>query len=880
MRQVLLIGIVYSLIGLFSINGQTAKEVVGSPVCPDPITYINTSGDTILLFPQGDNISHYLLTNDGLPVVKNRHQYNYARYVNGDWQPGAHEVKRPGQLTKRFQKRYRQEWEKAQTAEQSIQASLKATQLAPSVPAEGEINILMILVEFANQSHSQTKEQVQALFNGSSTETHAAFGQYYQQASHGKLTVNVDVVGWYNCDQNYSDFSDAKGMYLTGNLVRKAVDMAEKDGVDFSKYDNDGDGKADAVMIMHAGLGADHRSETQYIWPHSWSLSGTVNKAVTYDGVRVDHYVIACEMRQYNGQREAAGIGTFAHEFGHALGLPDLYDGTGKSSGLGHWAIMSAGSWLDGGYRPGNFCAWSRAELGWEAPQIIQASDYGEYELKPSTSQANQVIQIETNDPNEYFLLENRQKEYNDQQQPAAGLAVYHINREQIKKDRGINDNRDLPGIRLVEADFSTSAGLYGGDDRGAYRDLFPGPQNNTEIGAFTVPDTKLFNGDFSGVEIKDIQHRDRVIHFSLVAPQATISWSNTNLFESYLNDGTVRNAVQLHLNNAAFAREEGELPAEALRVSNLPDGLTATLIAKSATRAEIKLEGSAALHESEHDIYNIEITLTDAAFKDATVDQVYNSSNDKIRLLWYDEEEGARFYVEDFEGCAPPAFPDGWEVLQGSKGTASVWETCVGNNHTDLGRYGVQFYDKNTQKEEFWLISPAIDLTGFHDIKFSFWQKYDLNGEAKNKVAISTDKSNWHIIYDGHPEKNDTWEEAVAAIPASFEGETIYLGFCMYDTQAWGWFWDDVALYNEGANAIVEIENDPAVKMIYDTDLQRLVLETATPVKLIEVININGQVRMRSQQNELELHGLADGIYVVMVQMEGDKYKVIKFRK
>lgn len=880
MHKVLLTGIVYSLFCLNVVSGQSHKRVIGAPVSPESITYVTTSGDTLQLFPSGDNISNYLLTNEGLPVIRQGNQYHYARFKNGNWYSDNKEIGVTGNLSTKQQKKYRQALQMKQAAEQTFKYQLKATHLVAPVPSTGDINVLLILVEFSNQIHTRSKEEITSLFNDPGNETHAGLKTFYQQASHGKLNVNIDVAGWYNCDQASSNFSDSKGMYLTGNLVRKAVDLAEADGIDFSKYDNDGDGKVDAVMVMHAGLGADHRSETKYIWPHSWSLSETVNKSVTYDGVRIDHYVTACEMRQYDGQMKGAGIGTFVHEFGHALGLPDLYDGSGKSSGLGHWAMMSAGSWLDRGYHPGNFCAWSRVKLGWETPQIINAADHGNYELMAATSNADQVIQIETIDPTEYFLLENRQKEFNDQKQPTAGLAVYHIHRDKIKKDRGVNDDRDLPGIRLLEADFSKSAGLYGGDDRGSYRDLFPGPSNSTTLGAFTTPDTKLFTGGFSGVEIVRIEHQNELVTFSLVAPKPTMNWVNTNLFESYLNDGSVRNTIEVQLNNASFAIENGDLPLEALQVTNLPEGLTVNVKVENSNVAEIVIEGKATNHEYENAVHNMQLAFTDAAFSNIAANDVYQVSQDQIRLLWYDTEEGVRFFMEDFETCVPPKFPQGWEVKNGTNGTTSHWQTCVGNNHTELGKYGVQFYDKNTQKEEFWLISPAIDLTGFQDIKFSFWEKYDLNGEAKNRVAISTDKINWHTLYEDHPENNDTWEEAVAAIPKVYEGETVYLGFCMYDTHAWGWFWDDVALYNDGIDAVIELESDPEVQMIYDTDLQRLFLHTVTPMQSVEIIDMNGSVVIQSHQNEISLSHLSSGIYVILVKLQNNSSKVIKFRK
>ncbi|MBK3519649.1 M6 family metalloprotease domain-containing protein [Carboxylicivirga marina] len=365
-----------------------------------------------------------------------------------------------------------------------IGRQLKAMQLKPSVQSSGEINILLLLVEFSDIKHRSSKADIEMLFNGESTADKASFKPFYKNASHELLNVNIDVLEWYNCQAAHSDFSESKGMYLTGNLVRKAIDNAEEEGLDFSKYDNDGDGKADAIMVMHAGLGADHRGEEQYIWPHSWSLSSTVNKAVSYDGVTIDSYVIACERRVYNGENRAAGIGTFAHEFGHALGLPDMYDGTGKSNGLGHWALMSAGSWLDGGYQPSNFCAWSRCKLGWEEPVIINYTDKGAYKLSSMNKHQDQVLRINTKSDDQYFLLENRQAELNDIKQLGSGLAIYQISKNKIALERGINDNRDFPAIRMLEADFNKTSGLYAAKDRGVAGDLFDGNNEMLKLGA------------------------------------------------------------------------------------------------------------------------------------------------------------------------------------------------------------------------------------------------------------------------------------------------------------------------------------------------------------------------------------------------------------
>ena len=73
----------------------------------------------------------------------------------------------------------------------------------------------------------------------------------------------------------------------------------------------------------------------------------------------------------YTTEPENGGLGVFTHEFGHDLGLPDLYDTTNKAQNdVSYWSLMSAGSWLgdgktDIGSRPGYMGPWEKLQLGW-----------------------------------------------------------------------------------------------------------------------------------------------------------------------------------------------------------------------------------------------------------------------------------------------------------------------------------------------------------------------------------------------------------------------------------------------------------------------------------------------------------------------------------
>ena len=210
---------------------------------------------------------------------------------------------------------------------------------------------------------------------------------YYEEISYGQFTVTGKAYGWilvsgtkeyYNRDNNH-----------TGELIIEGLSTSDPD-IDFDQYDNDGldgipnsgddDGYVDVLVVIHSGTGGEYGGPE--IWSHSWSLSGAAGGPYVTDDVsnnggniRIDGYIIQPAVTSNNSMEE---IGVFCHEFGHALGLPDLYDrapsGGGDSEGAGNWALM-AGSGSDGS-RPSHMCAWSKEIMGWVTPIVLTENWY------------------------------------------------------------------------------------------------------------------------------------------------------------------------------------------------------------------------------------------------------------------------------------------------------------------------------------------------------------------------------------------------------------------------------------------------------------------------------------------------------------------------
>ncbi|MBB4785146.1 immune inhibitor A [Streptomyces rapamycinicus] len=229
--------------------------------------------------------------------------------------------------------------------------------------------------------------------------------KYYEKQSSGRYSVDGEVSDWVKVDWNEarygSNYCGDTNCANAWDLIRDGVNQWAKDQkaagrtdaqikADLAKYDqwdrydydadgnfNEPDGYIDHFQIVHAGedesAGGGVQGENA-IWAHRWYAYGTDagksgpggNKS---GGTQIGDTGIW--VGDYTMQPENGGLGVFAHEYGHDLGLPDEYDTTGKGeSSVAYWSLMSAGSWLGTGKDaigdlPGDMNAWDKLQLGW-----------------------------------------------------------------------------------------------------------------------------------------------------------------------------------------------------------------------------------------------------------------------------------------------------------------------------------------------------------------------------------------------------------------------------------------------------------------------------------------------------------------------------------
>jgi immune inhibitor A len=304
--------------------------------------------------------------------------------------------------------------------------------LSPSLIAgnNGVFKTLAILVQFSDNLHTASVDPTtyDSLLFGTTGKT---VRNFYRENSYNQfdlVTVNLpSALGWQNAPQLYTYYTNngfCYGFTYPNNCQKLTEDLVAlvDPVVDFSQYDNNNDGFVDTVFIIHAGIGAEVTSNPQQIWSHSWQTFTVPN----VDGKYVSSYTVEPEYSFVPGDSTR---GVFAHELGHVFGLPDLYDIDYSSAGVGNWSLMSHGAWNGSpqGSDPANLDAWSRIFLGYTTSSDI--TNFKGVISFPAVEQfsTGAIFRINTGQPNEYYLLENRQPTGSDAFLPGNGLLIWHV---------------------------------------------------------------------------------------------------------------------------------------------------------------------------------------------------------------------------------------------------------------------------------------------------------------------------------------------------------------------------------------------------------------------------------------------------------------------
>ena len=263
-----LVFLLLSFTGFAQEQPQSRSKVVsyGIQASPDPITFVQPDGTEITCYLRGDMVVNWLESPDGYPIIKDGDgYYRYAvKNATGILEPGNIAV---GQNSKKGINKTAEFKSKNPAVKPFSPAEISSMHqtfrqnsgqggVLKAFTPTGTKNILLILIDFPDQAHTLPATQIDSMYNVDDWKGKGSFKQYYYENSYGQLTLNTTVIDWslaYQPHNFYGNVSDPT-LSRVQDLIRFKCNELNP-VIDFTQYDNDGDGFVDVVFVVHEGQG-------------------------------------------------------------------------------------------------------------------------------------------------------------------------------------------------------------------------------------------------------------------------------------------------------------------------------------------------------------------------------------------------------------------------------------------------------------------------------------------------------------------------------------------------------------------------------------------------------------------------------------------------
>jgi M6 family metalloprotease-like protein len=334
---------------------------------------------------------------------------------------------------------------------------------------------LTLLVDFSDTPPAFTKAEVNDWLNLKGFNRFNCNGSvrdYYAAVSNGKVDFQNEIHGFYRAKNPKSYYESGTGYAHAGELVDEI--LAYFDGeVDFSKFDNDKDGKVEAISIVYAGKG---QTWGQGLWPHAGGLNQK------RDNVQLTRYMMT-------DMGASLSLYVFCHECGHMIfGWPDLY-------GFGDYCLM--------GNRPTEtnpviINDFYRADQGWIGVVDVDKNTNAYYRAAANSAVGYRYVNPAR--PQECFFWSNLSNVGRRSVLKGKGLLVLHFD-----KDIGRNDPPNPLSLAVVQADGKGDLNQTMWPSPGSDALDYFSKSTGAAFGSGSNPSAKWNNGTASGLNLHDI---------------------------------------------------------------------------------------------------------------------------------------------------------------------------------------------------------------------------------------------------------------------------------------------------------------------------------------------------------------------------------------
>jgi M6 family metalloprotease-like protein len=417
------------------------------------------------------------------------------------------------------------------------------------LPSRGAVSVFALLIDFSDFPAVNTPAVIASkLFgDGDGGYPYESLRNYYRRSSYGQLEIGGSVLGWYRPAATRASL--AMTTAAREALIREALTAFDAQGHDFSRYDNDGNGRIDYFIVVWAGP----NNGWGNFW---WGYQTSFGSSFTLDGKLLTgaKYSWQWEARNWPGAYDQVVV---MHETGHALGLPDYYDydaAAGPRGGLGGLDMMDANR--------GDHNGFSKMLLDWIEPRVFVNGTSG-FGLGASGAAAEALIvmpEFEAEQPfGEFFLVQNRTRTGNDAALAGDGLLIWHVDARlnaagtNFLFDNSYTEHKllrlmEADGLEQIERGYAANAGDY----YTAGRTFSP----------LTLPASHRYDGTSPGLTVDSIgpsgpsMSLRADIHYTLFPPAGAVLTrleSDFIFFIEYIDKLTWRDDPRNHTRIASY---------------------------------------------------------------------------------------------------------------------------------------------------------------------------------------------------------------------------------------------------------------------------------------------------------------------------------------